>query len=121
MSFIAPPAILRRMEAMDDTVSTADVMWMIAIMFGYMICLVHAITLAGFSAFHTYLVLKNRTTIESNEPRQAQHAEILRRLDQTPLQHWRSVFGHTPLLWFIPVTLGRDGDGVHWRRIEDVV
>ena len=120
VSLIAPRAIYRKMEKMDMDSTTFDILWVIAVMFGYMMCLVHAIALSGFSVFHTYLVLKNRTTIESNEPRQALHGEVLRRLDQGPQQHWRAVFGQKPWLWFVPVSLGCEGDGVHWRRIDDM-
>lgn len=86
-----------------------------------MLCFVHALALAGFAGFHTYLVLHNRTTIESNEPRQALHGEALKRMDSTWARHWCAIMGHNPLLWFIPVSISREGDGVHWRRMDEVL
>ena len=118
VTVLSPRAILRRLEALGarGEVSTWEVFSVIGIIFGYMLCMVHALALSGFAAFHTYLVLVNRTTIESNEPRQVLHAEALKRMDSTKGNHWRAIMGHRPLLWFIPVTLSCEGDGVHWRK-----
>lgn len=105
-------------------VSTCDVLWIVCVIFGYMLCMVHALALAGFAGFHTFLVLRNRTTIENNEPRQALHNEALKRMDTTPRNHWRAIMGTNPWLWLIPVTAACQGDGVHWRiqpRIDDLV
>lgn len=123
VTVIAPHSILQMLDkaGMNPDVSTWDVLWVILIMFGYMMCFVHALALGGFAVFHTYLVLKNRTTIENNEPRQVLHADALRRIDVSAYQHWCAVMGPDPLLWFLPVTAGCEGDGVYWRRVDEML
>lgn len=118
---LTPVTILGLLEDLGPDVTTWDVLWVILVMFGYMMCFIHALALSGFAAFHTYLVLKNRTTIENNEPRQVLHAEAIRRMDVSAAHHWRAVMGPKPWLWFLPVSLGCEGDGVHWRRVDDLL
>ena len=143
VSVTSPYALLHEIDTLGrdgQDVDAWDVFWIIGVLIGkfgaycsyflytnglrdegYMLCFVHALALGGFAGFHTYLVLRNRTTIESNEPRQALHGEALKRMDSTPMKHWCAIMGHNPLLWFIPVSLSREGDGVHWRRMDEVL
>lgn len=123
VSIIAPPAIIQSLNDLGDETSTEDVIKVIMTMFGYMLCLLHAIALSIFSGFHTFLVLRNRTTIEYQELLQAPHAEVLRKLDKGPARHWCAVFGPRRWLWFVPVTYGKDVDGVVWNqnKADDLV
>lgn len=123
VTVLAPRAILRRLERLGETgaIGTGDVFTVVGIIFGYMLTMVHALALTGFAGFHTHLVLSNRTTIESNEPRQVLHADALKRMDTARGNHWRAVMGSRALLWFIPVTQSCQGDGIHWRRMDDVL
>ncbi|CDF37270.1 unnamed protein product [Chondrus crispus] len=107
---LTPGAILNRLLELEARPTIAALAGVILQMMGYVLCALHALALAPFSAFHTYLVLKNRTTIENQEARPAVHADVLRRSDQGWLNNWKGVFGPRPLLWFVPVTIGRDAD-----------
>jgi palmitoyltransferase len=117
VSVIAPSGILRGINDMSDSQPSSDILWLAGIMFGYMLCLLHAIVLAIFAGFHTYLVLRNRTTIEYSDPM----GDDPRRFDRGFSRNWRAVFGSRPSLWFLPVALGREGDGVRWRNFDDVL
>jgi len=127
VTVLSPVHILHELDEFgrdNAEVTTKDVLWIVYVIFGYMLCMVHALALAGFAGFHTFLVLRNRTTIENNEPRQALHNEALKRMDTNSRTHWRQVMGNNPWLWLLPVTVACQGDGVHWRiqpRIDDLV
>lgn len=120
VAVFVPPTIYTHLEALGDNVGTSEVVWVIAVIFGYMLCFVHALALSVFAGFHTWLVVKNRTTIENNEARQKLHAEVLRRMDGSAWGHWTAVMGPRPALWFVPVSVGAEGDGVHWRRVDEL-
>lgn len=111
---LTPRAIFGRLMELDEQPTTVALAWVILVMMGYIFCALHALALAPFSAFHTYLVLKNRTTIENQEPRTALHGEVLRRSDRPWLHNWKATFGPKPLLWFVPVSYGRETDGLTW-------
>lgn len=114
VAFLTPRTILQRLGTLDDRPTPAALIWVILIMMGYVFCAIHALALAPFSAFHTYLVLKNRTTIENSEPRSALHGDVLRQTDKGKLGNWIAIFGPRPWLWFVPVSYGRIGNGMEW-------
>lgn len=110
---LTPRAILHRLIELDSRPTTATLAWIVMVMMGYILCTLHALALAPFSAFHTYLVLKNRTTIENQEVRPPIHTDVLRRSDRGWLNNWKATFGPRPLLWFVPVAFGREPDPTH--------
>lgn len=118
---MTPTAILKRLQFLKEPPTGSEIFTVIAQMMGYLFCALHALVLAPFSMFHTYLIVKNRTTIENQEPRSVLHADVLRRSDRAWLNNWKATFGPVPWLWFVPVTYRRQGDGMCWSRAEDVV
>ena len=76
-------------------------------------------TLIGFSAFHSYLIAKNLTTIE-NFQRHHYDASIhgLRKRDENVFdlgwrENFRQVLGRR--VWMVWLPLGASpGDGIHW-------
>lgn len=112
---LAPRALLKHILTFDSSVTPMSIGWSVVLLMGYILCLLHAIALALFSAFHTYLVLKNRTTIENHEPRQPSHVEVLRRMDRGRLDNWNATFGPHPWLWFVPISYGRPADPMQWH------
>lgn len=122
VAVLTPRTIYKRLSELDDKAATEDMLRIIGMMFGYIICTVHAMALWAFSAFHTYLALKNRTTIENQESRPTLHGDVLRRCDKGWLGNWNAIFGPRPLLWFVPVSYGREGDACQWvNRMDDVL
>jgi hypothetical protein len=117
VSVVAPSGILRGINDMDDNQSTRAILWLAGNLFGYMLCLLHAIVLFIFAGFHTFLVLRNRTTIEHSD----RCGDDPYRFDRGLMRNWRAVFGSRPIFWFVPVACGREGDGVRWRNIDDVL
>lgn len=113
---LTPRAIIAYLFEFERSVTASSLAWTVALLMGYMLCVIHAVALAPFSAFHTYLVLKNRTTIETQETQSALHLEILRRNDRGRLSNWKATFGPTPWLWFLPVSYGREYDGLRWQH-----
>lgn len=107
---LTPRAILNRLFQLEARPNTANLIWVVMIMVGYILCTLHALALAPFSAFHTYLVLKNRSTIENEELRPPMQNDVLRRSDRGWLGNWKATFGPRPLLWFVPVSFGKDLD-----------
>lgn len=120
---LTPRTILTCLVDLEARPTTAALAWVIMLMMGYVLCALHALALIPFSAFHTYLILKNRTTIENQEARPAMHADVLRRSDRGWLNNWKGVFGPRPLLWFIPVAFGRETDVIEWapRPADELV
>jgi palmitoyltransferase ZDHHC2/15/20 len=116
VSVVAPSGILRAINDIEEDQSFSGIVWLASTLFGYLLCLLHALVLAIFAGFHTFLVLRNRTTIEHSDP----CGDDLYRFDRGALRNWRAVFGSRPFLWFVPVALGREGDGVRWRNIDDI-
>eukprot|EP00177_Eucheuma_denticulatum_P000888 GFKZ01001607.1.p1 GENE.GFKZ01001607.1~~GFKZ01001607.1.p1 ORF type:complete len:352 (+),score=0.92 GFKZ01001607.1:384-1439(+) len=108
VAILTPRTILSRLIDLEERPSTPAIVGVMMLLMGYVLCTLHAVALAPFSAFHTYLILKNRTTIENHEDRPAMHSEVLRRVDRGWMGNWKHVFGPRPWLWFIPVTFGRD-------------
>lgn len=123
VAFLTPRAILRRLIELEEQPSTPSIVGVILLMMGYVLCALHAVALAPFSLFHTYLILKNRTTIENQELMLPLHSDVLRRLDRGWLNNWKGVFGPRPLLWFVPVTYGREQDVLEltFRQLDDIV
>lgn len=111
---LTPGAILTHLVKLDDKPTSHALVWIILVLMGYLFCLLHAVALAPFSLFHTYLVLKNRTTIENQELASPLHNDVLRRMDRGWLNNWKATFGPRPLLWFVPVAYGRQADGIDW-------
>lgn len=107
---LTPRAILHRLIELEARPTSSTLAWVVMIMMGYILCALHALALAPFSAFHTYLVLKNRTTIENQEVRPPLQNDVLRRSDRGWLNNWKATFGPRPLLWFIPVSFGKELD-----------
>ena len=105
----------------DEPLTAAGFGKTLVLLMGYIMCSLHAVALAPFSAFHTYLVLKNRTTIENQEVRQPLHVDVLARGDRGWLTNWKAVFGPRPWLWFVPVSYGREWDGLRWTPARPVV
>lgn len=114
VAYLSPNAIISRATALDDHPSTFQLASVVFLMVGYLFCSLHAIALSLFTGFHIYLVLKNRTTIENQEPHQQLHEDILKMSDKSWLNNWKAVLGSNPWLWFIPVAYGREGDGMKW-------
>lgn len=123
VAVLTPRAILQRLIEMEEQPSTPSIVGVVLLLMGYMLCALHAVALTPFSMFHTYLVLKNRTTIENQEMMLPMHSDVLRRLDRGWLINWKGVFGPKPLLWFVPVTYGREPDLVELtsRQLDDIV
>lgn len=93
-----------------------DALLAIVAMVGWVLSLMFAFALLFFAAFHTYLVLKNRTTIEAYEVTDPARAELVQRLDLGWRENWRLVFGARPLLWLFPVHAASiSGDGTWWK------
>lgn len=118
---LTPAAIVRRLHELDERSSGSALVTVIAQMMGYIGCSLHALVLAPFALFHTYLVVRNRTTIEKQEARSALHDSVVRRLDRGWLNNWKGTFGPMAALWFVPVSYGRAGDGTCWRRNDELV
>lgn len=114
---LTPRAILLHLMTLERSVTASRLAWTVAMLMGYILCALHAIALAPFSAFHTYLVMKNRTTIENQESRHPIHVEVLRRTDRGWLCNWKATFGPSPWLWFLPVSYGREFDGLRWHHL----
>lgn len=112
---LAPRTLLKHVLTFDSSITPMSIGWSVVLLMGYILCLLHAVALALFSAFHTYLVLKNRTTIENHEQRQPSHVEVLRRMDRGRLENWNATFGPHPWLWFVPISYGRSADPMQWH------
>lgn len=108
VAVITPGTIWTRLIDLEEEPSSSAIVGVVLLMMGYCMCSLHALALTPFSMFHTYLVLKNRTTIENQEVRPALHSDVLHKSDRSWLNNWKAVFGPTPLLWFVPVTFGRE-------------
>lgn len=111
---LTPHALLYYTVREDQPTTVPSIAWTVVLLMMYLLCALHAVALAPFAAFHTYLVLNNRTTIENQEPHHPLHLEVLRRTDKTWLTNWNATFGPSPWLWFVPVAYGRDVDGMRW-------
>lgn len=114
VAVLTPGTISLKLEKLEDNPTSFALVSVVLLMMGYIFCALHAIALAPFSAFHTYLVLKNCTTIENQEPSTALHGDVLRRMDRGWWHNWVATFGPRPWLWFVPVSYGRVGDGLSW-------
>jgi palmitoyltransferase ZDHHC2/15/20 len=117
VAVIAPAGLIRDVDALTTDATAGRVAACIALLLGYMLCALHAIVLACFAAFHTYLAVRNRTTVEHSDPTR----DDLSRYNRGPMRNWCAIFGTRPALWFVPVSLGCEGDGVRWRSVDDSV
>lgn len=118
VAVLTPRALMSYIIIPATPLSTANVIQIVALMMTYLLCALHALALCPFAVFHTYLALRNRTTIENHEPRHASHTDVLRRSDRGWLDHWNLTFGPVRCLWFVPVTYGRACDGISWLPSE---
>jgi palmitoyltransferase len=110
------PAILQRLvkEAADE--QTTEFVIVILGLLGWIVCVVFSFTLLFFAGFHTYLVLRNKTTIETYEVTDPAAAVVLEAFDLGMSANWRSVFGENFWSWILPIWYGhRRGDGVFWE------
>lgn len=117
VAIIAPFGVAKFLEETGDSSVGADLTKLMFLMLSYMLCALHAIVLAGFCGYHVYLICRNLTTLE--------HSDLTRedceRYNRGLARNWRAVFGVRPMLWFLPVSLGREGDGTRWRFVEDLL
>lgn len=111
---LTPRSLLNDVFSLEEPLQTRTFVRTILLVMGYVLCALHAIALLPFSVFHTYLVLVNRTTIENQETRHTLHLDVLRRSDRGLLANWKMTFGSSAWLWFVPVTYGRECDGLRW-------
>lgn len=113
VAVIAPRGILITIDGLLD--ADPSIAYLVLMFLAYLMCALHAIVLALFAAFHTFLVLKNRTTIEHS----SSNDDERHRYDHGALRNWNAVFGSRPALWFVPVGVGRDSDVGRWRSLAD--
>lgn len=115
--FIAPRGLMRLINDLGKKSATDGVVSLVGWLLAYMMCFLHAIVLAGFAGYHSFLILRNCTTIEHSDPSR----DNISQYNRGALRNWRAVFGTKPLLWFVPVLVGREGDGIRWRNVEEYV
>jgi DHHC palmitoyltransferase len=117
VALIAPFGVLKFIEEGGDSSVGTDLSKLMFLLLAYMLCLLHSIVLAGFCGYHIYLICRNLTTIE--------HSDLARedctRYNRGLRRNWRAVFGARPMLWLLPVSLGRESDGTRWRFVEDLL
>ncbi|KAK4533428.1 hypothetical protein CCYA_CCYA17G4310 [Cyanidiococcus yangmingshanensis] len=115
-AMISLPAILHRLVEETTNEQTREFVIVILGLLGWIICLVFSFTLLFFAGFHTYLVLRNKTTIETYEVTDPAAAVILEAFDLGASANWKSVFGENLWGWLLPIWYGhRRGNGVHWE------
>jgi hypothetical protein len=66
------------------------------------------LTLTGFLAYHTWLILRNTTTLENMEATRYHHslghpAQIKNPFNRGLHENWRQIFGSNWIWWFLPV------------------
>lgn len=115
--FIAPRGLMKMVDDLGKKSVSDGVVSLVGWLLAYMLCFLHAIILAGFAGYHSFLILKNCTTIEHSDPSRDEIAQYNRGYNR----NWRAVFGSKPLLWFAPVNPGREGDGIRWRNADESV
>eukprot|EP00737_Agarophyton_chilense_P002950 gb/GEZJ01003409.1/.p2 GENE.gb/GEZJ01003409.1/~~gb/GEZJ01003409.1/.p2 ORF type:complete len:189 (+),score=36.30 gb/GEZJ01003409.1/:654-1220(+) len=106
VALLGAPALAARARAMDHRPSASALLPLVFHLGVCLLCALHAVVLLPFCAFHTYLVLCNRTTIEREERLSVAQRDALRRADRGWRHHWRATFGRHALLWPLPVTYG---------------
>eukprot|EP00116_Pleurobrachia_bachei_P009632 sb/3469894/ len=81
----------------------------------FLISLVFCLTVFGLFVFHIYLLVHNRTTLESSRPPcfRGGFADA-KRYDLGGCNNFKQVFGDNPLLWPFPV-FSSIGDGVQFE------
>ncbi|KAJ2663645.1 Palmitoyltransferase zdhhc2 [Coemansia sp. RSA 1199] len=93
----------------------ADFQFELAPFFMMLMAFAFALSLLGFGGFHVYLLLINKTTIESYDGNTFRHA-LGKRTNLFNLgyrRNFRQVFGRSRLAWFVP-TFTSLGDGIKY-------
>lgn len=80
------------------------------------------LTLVGFVSYHTWLILRNTTTLESMEGTRYHQslgipADLRNPFDRGYEENWKQVFGHDWYWWFLPVS-STPGNG-HYFAYKD--
>jgi hypothetical protein len=110
------PAIVQRLSMEISDEQTGEFVIVILGLIGWIVCVIFAFALLFFAAFHTYLVLRNRTTIETYEATDPTTALVLEAFDLGPRANWKSVFGEHVWAWILPVwSRHHRGDGISWE------
>lgn len=117
VSVISPMGLLAYINDVGESTAVPVITKLVLLLLAYMMCFLHAIVLAGFGAYHIYLVCRNVTTLEHSDLCEEDSGAYNRGV----AKNWRATFGTHPALWFVPVGMYRDGDGIRWRFVEDVL
>ena len=105
------------------TLSKDDVDYRVAyfIVTAYVLACVFGFIITAFFCFHMWLISKHYTTIEFCEKRKTESAFK----DQSPYntgvyQNLKTILGPNPLLWFLPVRMNLEGNGLFFEIRSDL-
>ena len=91
------------------------------ILISYVFSIAVALALLFLGGFHTWLSLKNLTTLEMHGRDDEEDGHSRRSpYHLGALRNWESVFGTRKLLWFLPIAPDRPGGGVGTSRTAGV-
>jgi palmitoyltransferase ZDHHC2/15/20 len=88
------------------------------LLLGFLAC-VFSLSVLILLVYHIYLVLINRTTLESSRPPVIATGPSPNAFHLGKRNNFLEVFGDSPLLWWLPISTSR-GDGVHWKYSESI-
>ena len=100
-----PPILFQLMAGADGTAQQGQLAYAVAVLATALVDFVAALLLGLFGSWHTWLLVRNRTTMAPED----------KRYDVGALANIRQVMGRDARLWLLPVLgAGSTVDGMHW-------